>query len=152
MKSSLIFGLLNSIVGFLIGLQVFLLSIGDYYDMFVFAAPIAMFICGSLFWRFVFPSKSNYLKVIIVGILTGTVSHYLCFILISIILKLCYLITGGCLDSMGNPPTSIGAMILGGWVLSFFSLILFGWKTVLGSISIAVVMKYVLQSRKKEIL
>ena len=144
MTLTLKYSLLNSASGLLVGILVLGLATGDGYFMFPIAAAVAAFFTGGIFWRLI-NGNSKELKtgrVILTGILTGSVSHYICWILLSIAMNICYYTTGDCEDSLGAGPAPVSTMLAGGLVLSFFSLLLFGWLTVLVSTAIGFILKF----------
>jgi hypothetical protein len=143
MKLWIKYGLFNSIIGLLIGTFVSINAIGNGYYVFIIAAPISAFVVGGFLWKFLIDEKnqSQTVKKIITGILTGTLSHYFTFILLSIIMNVCYWTTGNCLSSLGEKPASILDMLTGAFAFSFFSLLFFGWITVPASIMIGFLIK-----------
>jgi hypothetical protein len=138
------FSLYNAVAGLLIGIYVMRTAAGEGYFMFVVAAPLGAFITAALLWKWLIkPGAPIGLgRVIGVGLLTGTVSHYLAFILLSIAMNVCYWTTGGCTGSLGEPPASILAMVPGALAFSFFSLLFFGWITVPASIAIGLLIRH----------
>src|SRR5690606_10621477 len=115
--------------------------IGNGYFVFGIAAPIAAFLTGGLIWKLVVKDKFDGIKILVTGLLTGTVSHYLTFILLSIGMNICYWITGNCTGSLGDPPASILTILTGAFGLSFFSLMFFGWITAPSSVLIGLILK-----------
>lgn len=143
MKVHVKFGLFNALVGILIGVFITIFSIGDGYGIFIFAAPISVFLVGAVLWRLLLDNKiMRNVRVLIVGILTGSLSHYITFLIISIIMNICYLLTGGCTDSLGNKPASVFEMLTGSFAFSFFSLFFFGWITIPASILIGFLLRF----------
>ena len=137
------FGLFNALVGLLIGVFITIFSIGDGYEMFIFAAPVSVFLVGVFLWRlFLYNKILRASKVITVGFLTGSLSHYITFLIISIIMNACYLLTGGCTGSLGGKPASVLEMLTGGFAFSFFSLLFFGWITIPASILIGFILRH----------
>ena len=143
MTLTLKYSLLNFAMGLLVGLLVWSTAIGDGYFIFPIGASIAAFVAGGLFWK-IFNSNSKKLKtenIVLTGILTGSISHYFCFILLSIGMNICYLTTGKCIGSFGDPPTSVSSMLTGALAYSFFSLLFYGWLTIPVSIVIGLFLK-----------
>ena len=139
MKSYLLFGILNSIFGIFIGIIVYLLSIGNGYEIFIVTLPISNFIISFFLWKIIVRKDNfNIFKIIIVTLLSGTLNHYFCFIIDSIIATLGFYINGSFVDSLGGRPANPFEMLTGGLYLSFFSLLLFGWLTLLMSIISAI--------------
>lgn len=132
MKLWIKYGLLNALIGLLIGILVALKAIGSGYYIFIIAAPISAFLVGGFFWKFIIHEKKQSVtgRIILTGFLTGTVSHYFTFVITSIILNISYWTTGSYLGSLGEKPASIFDMLTGAFAFSFFSLLFFGWITV----------------------
>ena len=141
------YGLINALLGLAIGIFIAITSIGDDYFVFGIAAPIASFVTGGLAWKFLVKDKFDSRKIFITGLLTGTISHYITFVLLSVGMNICYWTTGNCTDSLGGPPASILIMLTGGFAFSFFSLLFFGWLTVPYSIIIGLILKRI-ENRK----
>jgi hypothetical protein len=143
------FGILNAAAGLLIGLYVQYTATGDGYFVFVAGAPLAAFLAGALFWKWLIRPDGPIAvgRVILVGLLTGTVSHYLAFLLVGIGMNLCYWTTGGCVGSLGDEPASIVAMLTGALGFSFFSLLFVGWISVPVSIAIGLILRARSQSK-----
>jgi hypothetical protein len=135
------YGILNSIIGIAVGIHLTLTAIGDGYYVFIFAAPLSIFVIGSVLWKLLIGTeKPNILKVIVIGIVTGSLSHYFTFLFLSIIMNICYWTFDGFADSLGGPPASIVSMIGGSLLFSFFSLFMYGWITVPASIISGIIM------------
>lgn len=135
------YGLLNSLIGLIIGVYIAITAIGNGYFVFGIAAPIAAFFTGGLFWKLIVRENWDSISIFITGLLTGTVSHYITFLLLSVGLNICYWTTGECTGSLGDPPASILSMLTGGFAFSFFSLMFFGWITAPSSIIIGMILK-----------
>src|ERR1035437_411400 len=97
-KNWIKYGLLNAIIGLVIGSFVAINAIGSGYYIFIIAAPISAFLVGGFLWKFIMNEKSQSEtgKIILIGIVTGTLSHYFTFVLSSIIMNVCYWTTGNC--------------------------------------------------------
>ncbi|MBI4930808.1 MAG: hypothetical protein HY841_08610 [Bacteroidetes bacterium] len=144
MTLTLKYSLLNSAMGLIVGLLVLGMATGDGYFMFPIAAAMAAFVTGGLFWKII-NGNSKDLKtprVILTGILTGSISHYVCWILVSAGMNICYLTTGKCTDSFGGPPASVASMLIGSFAFTFFSLLFFGWLTIPVSTAIGLFLKF----------
>jgi hypothetical protein len=143
MNNALKFGILNTFFGIVIGTIVFLLAIGNGYEIIVYALPIANFITAYFLWKIIIRENNiTIFKVIIVGILSGIINHYLCWIIVSCISYIGFLINGSFKDSLGGPPASPLQMITGGLAFSFFSFLFFGWLTVFFSLTSALITKF----------
>lgn len=141
MKSWLKFGLLNAIVGLIIGAWLTFTAIGDGYESFIIAAPLSVFLVGSVFWKILVKDDMSSGKLVIVGLLTGTVSHYFTFIILSIMMNICFWLTGGCTSSLREWPASVTMMFGAAFIFSFFSLLAFGWITAPLSVAIGFIVK-----------
>ena len=141
LRPALLYGLFNAFVGLIVGFYVYIKAIGDGYGIFMLSAPLAMFGIGSLVWRITMKNEEiKPERIVFLGVLTGTITHYFTWVFTSVFLNLCYWCTGGCTDSFGNSPESIVFMFRYGFVYSFFSLLFYGWVTVLGSILCGMIM------------
>lgn len=150
LKPSILYGVLNAIVGLLVGIDVYTNAIGDGYSIFIFAAPLAIFVTGIFIWHVTMKDEEiSLVRVFIVGLLVGTISHYFTWLFVSVFMNLCYWFTGGCTDSFGEPPVSILTMLGGGFIYSFFSLLFYGWITILGSVLSGLLLMFIMKSRKK---
>ena len=131
MKLTTQFGFCNAFGGLVIGTYLAWSAIDEGYALFAVAAPLAAFLAAVLFWGLLIGERDPIPtgRLVITGLLTGTFSHYLTFILLSMVMNLCYWITGGCTGSLGDPPASVMSMLIGAWAFVLFSLLIFGWIT-----------------------
>ena len=138
MSNAIKFGILNSIIGLAVGIYITDFSIGDGYWIFIIGAPLSIFICGFFFWKLFFKKSAENKngKLLLIGLLTGTVSHYMCWVFLSVGMNICHWITGNCTSSLGQPPAQIWQMLVFGVGMTAWSLFFFGWITILGSIGI----------------
>ena len=141
MKTWIKYGIANAIIGLIVGLYIAITAIGDGYYVLPIAAPLAAFIVGGLLWTKIVKDGYGSTKIIITGLLTGTVSHYVTFVLLSIGMNVCYWTTGECTGTLGDPPASILTMLGGAFAFSFFSLLFLGWITAPYSILIGLLIK-----------
>ncbi|MFD0975355.1 hypothetical protein, partial [Salinimicrobium gaetbulicola] len=81
MKPWIKYGIFNALVGLLIGAYTAITAIGDGYFVVGIAAPLAFFLTGRLLWKFIVKKKYDVVKIIITGLLTGVISHYLTFVI-----------------------------------------------------------------------
>jgi len=137
-KSWLIFSSLNALMGLFIGVTVALKASGEGYWMFTYLAPLAAFIVATVSWLLLVGNRVSGTKARVVGVgaITGTVSHYLTFVFMGIAMNICHWVTGGCVGAMGEAPANVWEMMSASFAFSFFSLLFFGWITVPGSILI----------------
>ena len=149
MSHSVKFGIFNAIAGLLIGFYVYSNATGDGYNAFVIVAPLAAFLTAVLFWKWLIKPDMpmGVGRVVLVGLLTGTVSHYVAFIMLSIGMNICFWTTGGCTGSMGDPPASIIMMLGAAFAYCFFSLLYVGWISAPASVVIGLLLRSRLQSK-----
>ena len=138
MSNAIKFGILNSIIGLILGIYIAYSAIGNGYGILAIGAPISAFVCGIYFWNLIFKKSTENRngKLILIGFLTGTVSHYLCWILLNIGMNICYWTTGNCTSSLGEPPAEIWQMLIFGIGTTGWSLLFYGWITIPSSIGI----------------
>ena len=141
MKPWIKYGFLNALIGLLIGAYTAFTAIGNGYFVAAIAAPLAFFLTGGLLWKLIVKKKIDVVQILITGLLTGTISHYITFIILGIGVNICYWTTGQCTGSLGEPPASIISMITGAFAFSFFSLLFFGWITTPASVIIGFFLK-----------
>jgi hypothetical protein len=93
MTDALKFGILNSICGIIVGLIYSIVAIGDDYEIMIFGFSIANFLIAFFLWKLIIGKrKATIVKTTIVGILSGIINHYLCWIVVSCISYSGYLI------------------------------------------------------------
>lgn len=139
MASWLKFALMNAVMGFLVGALVFLIAIGEGYYVFMYAAPIAVFITGALLWRLIVGTrrKNAVWKVLLTGVLTGSVSHYVSWVIVGLVQTIDYWSSYSGQGPSWLKPMGLYDMVTSGsLVFSIFSLMFFGWITVPGSVMI----------------
>ncbi|SHN65284.1 hypothetical protein [Desulfovibrio litoralis] len=137
----IIYGLLFAFIGLLVGIQLTITAIGDGYYRFIFFAPIAGFLSGTLFWYLIIMRKNsnNYALAIIVGVLTGTVSHWLCWSIFLVVGYIEALLSGSeSHDSLISPLFAP----LAAFSYSLFSLLFYGLYTVIGGIILALLLMH----------
>ena len=118
MKTWIKYGLLNALLGLIVGSGINL-------NGFAIAAPVAAFLIGGLFWKILIKDKITNIRIVITGILSGSISHYLTFILSGVIGNIQYWTTG---NTAYTP--SIPDMLIRSVAMTLFSLLFFGWLTV----------------------
>lgn len=129
-RGSLTFGLLCALAGSLVAIVLLVGSRGQWWLL--VTAPAAAFICGTAFWRLL-PERSpgpTRLRGTLAGGLTGVVSHFVAWYLGYLGANLCFLFTGGCTNSLGEPPADPFAAFPGAAGFTFFSLLVAGWATL----------------------
>lgn len=126
--------LLCIITGSITGITI---TVFIYHEAWYFAlcAVGGIILAGYLFWKLIGADQNpGFLRLFLTGLFTGSVSHYFCWLLLALIHTICWHLTGGCTDSLGNPPSGITEMLTGAISLSAASLIVCGWFTVPASI------------------
>ena len=142
MKPEIKFGLLNAIIGLIVGVF-HTFTISTNYKWLIVFAPISIFTVGVITWRVKTKnSKYNLGNIVAISFITGTLSHPLTFYLICIYYNLSNCFTGNCNDSLGELPKNLILAIPTSFFLSLFSLLFYGWFTVLTSIIIGASMNY----------
>jgi|GEM_PF-2741765 len=109
-------------------------------------------ILGGSFWFYFLEKKKkfSYRRAVLGGAGVVTSAHFLSFYYYIIYMNLCHYFTGGCLDSMGNPPENL---LWGLWIalqFTFFSLLFFiGWVTVPSGVLLAMAYLYFRKKAEK---
>ncbi len=67
MKTWVKYGLINALLGLIIGIFIAITSIGDGYFVFGITAPIAAFLTGGLLWKFLVKDELDSRKIFITG-------------------------------------------------------------------------------------
>ena len=144
MKRWCIFGVLNALVGVVVGAHLTITATGSGYWAFMVAAPIAAFITASIMWRSFLSDKepidTPYLFVI--GLISGSASHYVTFVILGVAINVLYLIGAYEGDSLGNPPPNLLMVIAGSFATTLYSLLMYGWVTVPASILSGFIVKW----------
>ncbi len=131
---STLYGILFSIVGIIVGIWISIIGISDDYTYFYIYSGIAGYITGKLFAYYIIQRKNryNHQNYILVGILTGTISHWLCWYFILLELNVGYWILG---ENYSAAPMNLLSGIFGVFIFCFGSWIFAGWATILGGIT-----------------
>jgi hypothetical protein len=126
------YALVNAALGMLVGILIWQTSSGEGYFVFPFAGAASAAVASWGAWRFFCgqPVTPSVGAVVRTGLVAGSVSHYLCWVLLAVGVNLCYFLTGDCVSSTGDPPVSILDMLGFGFMLSGVSLVVFGWLTM----------------------
>ena len=139
MSNSLKFSIFNSLAALATGVYITVSAIANGYWMFIIAAPAATFLCAYILWQRIIGVAEVICpgKLILIGFLTGSISHYLCWLLLNIGLNICYVTTGGCTSSLAEPPIPVWQMTYLGLIYTGISLLFLGWITIPASIAFA---------------
>ncbi len=142
LKQWIKYGSANALIGFLIGFYIAIRTDEEGFIILAIAAPLAAFLIGGILWKYSVKAEFNTAKIVICGLLTGTISHYVTWVFLSIGINICYWTTGNCIGILGDPPLSIVSMFGGAFAFSYFSLRFFGWITIPVSIIIGLILKF----------
>ena len=129
--ASQVFGAWCAVVGLLFGAFFSLQASGRGWAGLAVAAPLAAFLTGAVLWRLVAAraTERRALRGALAGGLAGIAAHFLTWYLWYAGMSLCHLLTGGCTDSLGQPPAGPLVAIAGAAGLTGFSLVVCGWVT-----------------------
>ncbi len=138
------FGLLNALIGVLVGIHLTVTATGSVYWAFLVAAPIAVSLTAGLAWRYWQGELERIDEpyLFIIGLVTGSVSHYITFVIIGVAMNILYWIGlyGG--DSLGGSPPNLFMVLTGSIATTLFSLLMYGWITVPTSILAGFIVKW----------
>ena len=132
LKRSFYMGLFCCPIGILIGIYISISAIGSGYDWFPFYAGLASFLTPLGFWIILIETHRTYRISlgIAVGILSGIISHYVCWYLWIISANVQHLFFDSFHSSLGDPPMNLIEGFTGSLGLTYFSLLFFGWLTI----------------------
>jgi hypothetical protein len=125
-------GLLCAAVGAIAALLLAVIATGSGWEAFFVAAPLSAFATGAFFW-WLLMARRNHLgtaRGVIAGALAGAVSHLVCWYFFFVIAFACNVFTGGCRDSLDQPPVNPLLAVPAASIYSGVSLMLCGWLTV----------------------
>ena len=130
-KKSVLMGALCTPVGGLAGLWVAHMALGDGYIVFVFAAPVAAFLSGTLsWWLFVVrPRRSNWFRGALAGSFAAVLGHLLCWYILLVGVYVWHSLSGETAAGGSAPMNPMEAITAAG-IYGAFSLLLIGWVTV----------------------
>ena len=122
----------QSLTGFIVGGYVAATAIGEGYDLFPLFAGSGAFIASFALWYFLIEklNKRATTAGVLVGALSGVVSHYVCWYLFILEGNIEYHILGSWTNSLGDPPMSPVYGVVGAMWFTLFSLLFYGWVTV----------------------
>lgn len=125
-------GLAAGLAGAGLGLYIQSMASGEGYEFFALYAGLAAFATTFGVWWLVMDrwAKRGPWAGAAAGAVSGGIAHYVCWYMQIVSANACYLVTGNCLSSLGEPPLNLLAGLAGALVLSLGSLLLFGWVTV----------------------
>lgn len=143
MKQSILYGLLNALLGLLLGVFVSCKALGSGYYIFIIIAPISAFGVSSLLWKLIIneKKKSELGKILGMGIATSVFSFYFSFIFAGLFFNIYYWISGCAIGSMNDKPAGLFDLLTGAFAFSFFGIVFWGWITIPLSIAIGLIIK-----------
>jgi len=125
-------GVLCAPIGALTALLVLANTTGSGYESLLVAAPIAAFVAGKSSWWLLVSRKARtgLPRGVLAGALAGAVGHSICWYMLLVGAFACHVTTGGCTDSLGQPPMNPLHAFAAAAGYSAFSLVFYGWLTV----------------------
>lgn len=144
---STLYGFFFSLIGIIVGIWVSISAISEDYEYFYIYSGISGFITGNLLARYIIERKNrfNHGSYIIVAVLTGLISHWLCWYLITLELNFRYWILN---EDFFSQPIDPLLGIFGVFALCLWSWIFVGWATVLGGIISVYLSKLIYEKNK----
>jgi hypothetical protein len=137
-KRTLLIATIASVVGMGIGFVITGDALGAGYDYFYLYAGSAAFMTSAFFWWWLLERNKGFkiINALLAGLLSGSLSHYVCWYLLFIALNYQHWFFKNGYSSLGEPPANLIEAIVGAAVLSVWSLVLFGWITVVAAMVI----------------
>lgn len=131
---STIFGVLFSLIGITVGIWVSSIAISKDYQYFYIYSAISGFTTGKFLSKYLIEKKNrfNHREYIMVAVLTGLLSHWLRWYLITLHLNFRYWILA---EHSFSPPIDPFLGVFAVFVFCIWSWTLVGWATVLGGIA-----------------
>lgn len=124
---------LCAVCGVLIGWHIVLFSGNDSYAFFPLPAALAAFVTSALSWKLLVERARNRAtrwRAMLAGALSGSVAHYVCWVIVFAMANVCYHVFGNCKSSLNDPPAGSLDALKGAAGLTFLSLIFYGWITI----------------------
>jgi len=130
---SSLFGLLFSLTGIIIGIWIANTTDNKDYNYFYIYAAASGFITAKLLAKYFIekPKKFTHKRLILVSVLSGLLSHYLCWYLIILEMNVRYWILG---EHFLSPPVDPLSGLYGVFAIVLWSWLFFAWATILGGI------------------
>ena len=155
MNDSVKYGISNSLVGIAIGLHT--TTRNDSYYLFIYILPISFFITSVLFWKLfvdgrILKVESKRNKVVFTGFLTGFISHPISFIVLYIIGNIAYWLPFIDNYNIIDSPVNLINMLISSFILSIFSLIMYGWITIPSAIILGILLDKLSKKTTKQTL
>ena len=155
LNDSVKYGISNSLVGIAIGLHT--TTRNDSYYLFIYILPISFFITSVLFWKLfvdgrILKVESKRNKVVFTGFLTGFISHPISFIVLYIIGNIAYWLPFIDNYNIIDSPVNLINMLISSFILSIFSLIMYGWITIPSAIILGILLDKLSKRTTKQTL
>ncbi len=130
-RASAIMGMCCMPVGLAMGIYVMRGSLGSDYGAFVFAAPVAAFLSGTLCWWAVVARRADARRwrAVMAGALAAGLGHWLCWYLLFVHAYVWNAITGAP-PAVSGPIVNPLMAVAGSGLYALLSLYFFGWITV----------------------
>lgn len=131
-RNAVFVGLFYSMVGIFIGILVSLFMPSKDYNLFPVTAGLSAFLTVSILWRLIQGVNKviNIYKGIAIGVLSGIISHYFCWLFLALILTLRDLFFTNIDSGNSNQFLSLELIVFGSFTMSLYSLIVVGWLTI----------------------
>jgi len=132
LKNVIEMGTFCGLAGFIIGSVFSFMSYGEgLFSFILFRATSASFITGSIVWYLLVVRQRNYSigRVGLAGIIISIVSQFFLWYMQQFQNYLCFVTTGGCLNSFGEGPTFLSTIYVSFMAL-FLGLLWLGWLTI----------------------
>jgi hypothetical protein len=132
------YGLVCVPIGVAIGLFVSRDAGGDGFGLFPVSAALSAFLTSAFFWWLIIQRKNqpSRKRAVVVGILSGLFSHWLCWYFMILWANLDFWLFGGTGSSLGEAPIDPLSGVVGALAYSLWSWLFFAWLTV----SVAVIL------------
>lgn len=142
-KSTLLFGLVNAIIAFLITLLGNSSILKDDYYKINLILPISAFLVSAFIWQLSFKKNKpiRITSLIPVALVTGILSIYFAFFLSVVSQNLCYTLFENCISSNGKPPEGIFKMTPMSLFFASYIVLWYSWISVLGAFIMGLLLK-----------
>lgn len=112
MTNQLKFAVISTIIAFILGLIIYMISIAGEHIYFFLSAPIATFFPAYFIWKRIFKKSTDYKinNIVGVSVILTIVTHYLNFVVLGLGRLVCYYLTGGCTDYNGEVESLFGTL------------------------------------------
>ena len=132
LRQSLAAGLIAAIAGGLVGGFLALGATGQGFAAFALAGPAAGLLAGTAIWHWLVTRRGRFglWRGALAGISIVIAGHCLTWYLVMLGSGICYALTGGCVDSLGQGPIDPLNALWAAVAMGLLSLIVTGWATL----------------------